>query len=223
MKASIVTATHNRPRLLKKAVDSVLNQSHEDWELIISNDGDPIPESYITKDPRITLIDDGPSSYYTENRNRAVAQATGDILVTLDDDNWIGQDFLKSHIAVHKTKDVGVTYSGRVLVLPDGEFINGPIPVFKGETETLNGIIDAGDIVYKRALVKDGYPPEKDRPGYCSDMRLLDKVLKENRHIKVVRIDRHLHYYLHHDDSMTMRKVRARQKGELVDEEQWTF
>ena len=38
-KVSVVIPTHNRPELLKRAVNSVLNQTHKDLEVIVIDDG----------------------------------------------------------------------------------------------------------------------------------------------------------------------------------------
>ena len=53
---SVIIPTYNRANLLKKAVQSVLNQTFQDWELIVVDDGsDDGTKKYITsvKDTRI--------------------------------------------------------------------------------------------------------------------------------------------------------------------------
>ncbi|HRO23529.1 MAG TPA: glycosyltransferase, partial [Promineifilum sp.] len=53
---SIITPTYNRPDLLREAIGSVLNQSFDDWEMLIVDDGSepgahPVVDGFA--DPRL--------------------------------------------------------------------------------------------------------------------------------------------------------------------------
>ena len=55
----IITRTKDRPVLLKRALESVVNQSYEDWHLVIVNDGgDPVVvEVRLRKEPQVISPD----------------------------------------------------------------------------------------------------------------------------------------------------------------------
>ena len=60
MKISIFTASYNAEKTIKETIESVLNQTHNDWELIIVDDGSrdnslEIIKSYCQKDERMKL------------------------------------------------------------------------------------------------------------------------------------------------------------------------
>lgn len=92
---SIITAHYNRARLIKDSIDSVLDQSYGNWEMIIVDDGSEIDEwdtvvDYIKKDKRIKLfkrtgLNKGPSAC----RNEGVAKSNGDYIVFLDSDDML--------------------------------------------------------------------------------------------------------------------------------------
>ncbi|HSY26093.1 MAG TPA: glycosyltransferase [Burkholderiaceae bacterium] len=96
-KLSIITATHCAPGFLERAIGSVLSQSCEDWELVISPD-DGIDYSFWEKvDSRIKVVRSeiersGPGP----TRNRGLEIATGQYVATLDDDDTLARNFVET-------------------------------------------------------------------------------------------------------------------------------
>jgi glycosyltransferase involved in cell wall biosynthesis len=86
---SVITPTFNRAHTLPRAIDSVLKQTYQDWELIIVDDGSTDSTKAVaaaTKDPRI-------SYFYKENggpsqaRNYGINHAKGKWIMYLDSDD----------------------------------------------------------------------------------------------------------------------------------------
>lgn len=102
MKFSIITSTYKRTDLLSRAVESVLNQTHSDWEMIIVNDS-PDDSSYInfsenTKDSRIHYFKNEQNSGVNFSRNFALDNVSADsqFVIFLDDDDWFAKDALEN-------------------------------------------------------------------------------------------------------------------------------
>ena len=79
--------------LLKRAVDSVLCQSHKDLELIIceKDSFDPAREllkKYASEDKRVRLIDGSRADSFSEQLNLCLAEAKGDWIARMDDDDY---------------------------------------------------------------------------------------------------------------------------------------
>jgi glycosyltransferase involved in cell wall biosynthesis len=90
--------THNRSSLLKRAIDSVINQSYKKVELIVVNDGSSddtadILDAYKKKYGIIYINLDKPKGA-CHARNLAINLATGDFITGLDDDD----EFEVNHI-----------------------------------------------------------------------------------------------------------------------------
>jgi len=220
---TIVTTTHNRPRQIRSAIDSVINQTYPHWELIVTDDGEDRAEATVRsyKDERITYIHKGPSDYYTINRNRGIKRGGGDLFCFLDDDNWWEPNFIEEHVKVHQAKDVIITYSGHWLHKDGMEEPEAlPFVAYRGATEEFNGIVDVGDLMIRG---KHYFTEELDNPGYCSDLKLVDTLLKKYPEHKIVMIPKRLHHYYWHSGSMTSKKLLARKKGERYLEEAWKF
>jgi hypothetical protein len=91
-KFSIVIPLYNKGRLVERAIESILRQSVDDWELIVVDDGssDEGP-ALVAKhtDPRVQLVrqdNQGPGAA----RNKGIALASGQWIAFLDaDDEWL--------------------------------------------------------------------------------------------------------------------------------------
>ena len=95
---SVITPTRNRSAMLGRAIDSVLEQSYPNWELIVIDDGssDDTPGVLATQvDPRIRCLrTEGVGS--SPARNRALDAARGEYIVYLDDDDALHPDWLRA-------------------------------------------------------------------------------------------------------------------------------
>ena len=90
---SIIVPIYNAEKTLARCVDSILNQTYQDYELLLVNDGSTdssggLCDSYAARDQRVRV-------FHKENagvsnaRNLALAQARGTYLQFLDSDDWI--------------------------------------------------------------------------------------------------------------------------------------
>ena len=91
IKFSIILPTFNRANFITKAIESVINQTYKNWELIVIDDGstdntEEIIQKFIKKEKRITY-------YYQKNqersaaRNNGIKRAKGDYICFLDSDD----------------------------------------------------------------------------------------------------------------------------------------
>ncbi len=94
-KLSIIIPTHNRKELLKRALESVINQTFKDWEayVICDNCKDGTEEflgSFLASDPKFTVITVEKSVGGAEARNIGIGYSNGEYIAFLDDDDeWM--------------------------------------------------------------------------------------------------------------------------------------
>ena len=100
---SIVLSTWNRAAMLPGAIDSVLAQTREDWELIIVDDGSEDETASVLaaygRDPRIRSFRQ-PHAGPGAARNAALARAQAPIIAYLDSDNEWMPDYLATMLEV---------------------------------------------------------------------------------------------------------------------------
>ncbi len=90
MKFSIIIPTYNRANFLSKAINSILEQTYQDWELIIVDDGSTDNTKELVsqyQDERIKYIYQN-NAERSAARNNGIKHATGNIICFMDSDNY---------------------------------------------------------------------------------------------------------------------------------------
>ena len=130
-KVSIVLPVYNGEKYIKKAVDSILNQSFSDFELIIVNDCSTDNTEKILDlcdDDRIVIINNSENQKLPKSLNIGFKKAKGEYLTWTSDDNEYHTDALKSMINILDEKsDVGLVYSDYILIDENDNPINESI------------------------------------------------------------------------------------------------
>jgi len=85
---SCITPTANRRGFLPQAIRYFLAQDYPHKELIIVDDGEDAVGDLVPEDARIRYIRLQGKTVLGEKRNRAAADARGEIIVHYDDDDW---------------------------------------------------------------------------------------------------------------------------------------
>lgn len=104
MKVSILTAVYNTAAYLPQCIESVLAQTHTDWQLICVDDGSTdgsidVINRYAASDSRITVISSAENQGQAKARNIGFLQSDGEIVTMLDSDDWIAPDALEKIVA----------------------------------------------------------------------------------------------------------------------------
>ena len=157
-KISIIIPVYNVEPYLNKCLDSVLNQSYSNLEILVINDGSTdnspkICDDYAKHDKRIKV-------FHQENKglssalNVGLKHLTGDYLGFVDSDDWIEPDMFEVLYNTVKYEDVPISI---VSYFIDSDITSTPV-----ENKTL---IPPGVIPQKNMLV---YPLDRDHyMGYC--------------------------------------------------------
>ena len=138
-KVSIIVPVYNVEKYLKKCLDSLINQTLKDIEIICINDGSTdksleILEAYKNRDSRIILLNQE-NSGQSVARNRGIEIAKGEYLGFVDPDDWIDLDFFEKLYYSATSNDADIAVGGiiRVTGIKKKKFLN-----FEKETLTDN-------------------------------------------------------------------------------------
>ena len=123
-KITVVTPTYNRANLLQKAMKSILEQTLEDWEYIIVDDGSNDGTEEVVKeltDERIQYIKFDQNRGANAARNRGIQEACGEFVSFLDSDDILEPNHLEQVASVLDSSEekIGGVYTSHRTVGSD--------------------------------------------------------------------------------------------------------
>ncbi|MED3646437.1 glycosyltransferase family 2 protein [Halalkalibacterium halodurans] len=122
---SIITPCYNAEMFIRDTIESVLNQTFSNWEMVIVDDGSTdrtvqIVESYASQDERIRLIQLEKNSGPAVSRNTAIQHARGRYLAFLDsDDQWLPEK-LERQLEFMQKRNVAFSFTSYKTMTEDG-------------------------------------------------------------------------------------------------------
>lgn len=142
---SIIMPSYNTAKFITDTIQSVLNQTYQNWELLIVDDcstdnSDEVIASF--NDPRIKIFKNEKNSGAAISRNKAIAEAAGKWIAFLDsDDLWLPEK-LEKQINFMRKNGYHFSYTNYVEIDEDnilnGTMVTGPKKVSNLAMHTFN-------------------------------------------------------------------------------------
>lgn len=122
---SVVMPAYNSERTIKDSINSVLNQTYSDWELIIVNDASSdntlsIIREFELMDSRVVVLENAINSGVSESRNKGISFAKGDYIAFLDSDDMWRSDKLEKQINLMKRNNAVLSYTASSFISSEG-------------------------------------------------------------------------------------------------------
>ena len=155
-KVSVIMPAFNAGKTIKDAVESVKDQSFDDWELIVIDDGSTddtaaIAQGYTTSDNRIKLLKLEENGGLPNARNKGCLQACGEYIAFLDSDDLWHKDKLKKQIQFHSNNpDIEISHTN-FIAFDDTKFYTRPFRRFIDLNEKVSGDLYP-NICYKNSI-----------------------------------------------------------------------
>ncbi|MBQ9183247.1 MAG: glycosyltransferase family 2 protein [Neisseriaceae bacterium] len=116
-KVSVIIPCHNHAKYVGETIDSVLNQTYQNIEIIVVNDASTdnsseVIQKYADKYPQIIFIDEKENIGVIEVRNKAISMAQGDYILPLDADDKIHPTYIEKAVNIlENNPKIGVVYA----------------------------------------------------------------------------------------------------------------
>ena len=216
---SIIVPTYNRADFLPKAIQSILNQTYQDWEAIIVDDGSTDKTEEIVKDyneSRIRYIAHKSNLGISTARNTGIKNSKGKYIALLDsDDEWFPEK-LSCQMKTFQEEDLkcGVVCTGGYMVKDDKVLGVKAIPadldnfyekfLFENITWTSNALVK------KECFKKAGLFDENLES--CEDWDMWIRIAK---YYKFIFLEMPLTKYVIHSGQLSedlLKKINARKR-----------
>ena len=192
---TVITPTYNRGEMVQTTIKSVINQTFENWELIVIDDG----STDNTEAAVQQFLNDSRISYYkkpntgqADSLNLGTRYASGDYITFLDSDDEAYPNWLEV-VSRNIKEDTNVVTVAAMRKLLNGEIVYENIDNFRFSGDTVRLKITCGSLFLRRHIFNDigGYDPEM-KSNIQTDLayRLLTYLKKTNG--KIVPVDEHL-------------------------------
>lgn len=170
---SIAMCSYNGERFIKEQIDSILEQTYMNFELIIVDDGSKdntikIIKEYQSKDSRVKLFQNEKNLGFVKNFEKAISLCTGEFIALADqDDIWKKNKlevFLKNineNMLIYSDAiliDEHSKETGNQLIRPDGNLVKGKC----NKSFIFYNCVSGNTLMFKKELVKDIIPIPKD-------------------------------------------------------------
>ena len=219
-KVSIIVPVYNGEKVLKRCVDSIINQDYRDLEIILVDDGSKddsfrIIQEYAKSDSRIIPVhkeNGGVSS----TRNLALSMATGDYIQFIDVDDWLPFDSSKLLVRSMEENKVDLVIADFYRVVGDKIAKKGSIR--KGGVTTRNAFADVMMLtpadfyygvvwnkLYRRDIIEKYNIRMDENISYSEDMIFNLEYLLHVERIFVLKSP--VYYYVKTEGSLVMQNM----------------
>lgn len=158
-KISVIVPVYNVDQYLPHCIESILDQTFTDFELLLIDDGSKdnsgkICDVYAGKDVRIKVIHKA-NEGVSKARNTGIEYAKGEYICFIDSDDFIGEKYLES---LYEGKNYDISYIGIAKYNLDTRSQEGNITELTSTEFNINEKSYNPDVIIKNDLLANGYP-----------------------------------------------------------------
>lgn len=226
MEITCIIPVYNVQQYLKKCLDSVLNQSFTDYEIILIDDGSTdesgkLCDDYAKKHFQIKVIHQK-NGGLSVARNRGIVEAKGKYVIFIDSDDYIDKDMFATLYSMNINLGSDIAACDKAIVYENSMKIeygseNGKISVFNPEEAFVKAVdfygkfgMEIWNKLYKRELFNVvRFPAGKLFEDQATQYKLFFAANK------ISYIQKSLYYYLRRNNSITTQSYSDKEKQRL--------
>ena len=213
---SIITPVYNVERCIEKTINSIINQSCKDFEILLIDDGSKDKSIEIAKNLLINSdvnyrIISQENSGVSVARNKGICEAKGKYVCFLDSDDYIHKDYIKLMYEKASTCNCDLVFcdytqvdsKDKVLVESTTRFLEDFITGREAALKQLSCdiTIGMGSALYKTSIIKENSIFFDSSRKYAEDVVFTVKALLHMN--KIISVNKTLMFYVRWESSVT--------------------
>lgn len=210
---SIIIPSFNSEDFISQTINSIINQTYSNWELLITDDYSKdetvnIVENYIKIDNRIKLYKFKKNLGSALARNNSIEHSKGTYIAFCDSDDFWDKNKLNHHVKFHQEKKVLFSFTNMRIVNEKGIVILKRQPVVRSKVNykslLKNNYIPTSTVLINKALLcKYKFPNFRKKQDYILWLHILN-----NESIEAYLLDNCLTSYRKHKNQITNNKLK---------------
>lgn len=163
-KISVIVSVYNTEKYIEKCLDSLLNQTYSNIEIVVINDCSTdgslkILKKYAKKYDNMILIENKENKGLSYSRNVGLEKATGEYIGYIDSDDYVDPTYYEQMMKAIKKEKSEIAIADMKIVYEDGSFPDYVSKGCNGEVNTLNIIknglaASACNKLFKREIIE---------------------------------------------------------------------
>ena len=197
-KISIIVPVYNASAYLNECIDSILNQTYKDIEIVCINDGSTdnslnILNDYASKYNNIKVIDLGSNHGVSYARNTALENITGDFVCFLDSDDFIVPTSCEKLINCFNEENVDLACGGHAKLNKLNERVSAWLPVLDSSDHCVEDILqftkhrNVSQKMFKSSIIKEYNIRFDESLHYMEDALFLTTYIVHCKKVKSVK------------------------------------
>lgn len=182
---TIIMPAYNAEKYISEAIESVLAQTYDDWELLVINDCSTdntqlIAENYARIDNRVRILNNEVNKGVAGTRNVGIDNATTEWVAFLDSDDMWSADKLEKQLAfIENHSEAKLVFTASAFISEEGQSIDYilHVPERINRKELLKqNLISCSSTMIKRELLVENPMPEARsiHEDYATWLRILE-------------------------------------------------
>lgn len=212
---SIVLPVYNGEKYIRESIESVINQTYQDWELIIVNDcstdnSESIAQEYANKDSRIVVITNEVNSKLPKSLNNGFQLAKGEYFTWTSDDNIFKENAIEKMVTcLVDNPSVDVVYSYFDLIDENGDvkdLDSHRQSLIMCDVEYINKNPSTGIMNFVGACFLYKSEVHYKLEGYDESLFLVEDFdfwLRARRYFTYMQLKEWLYLYRHHENALS--------------------
>lgn len=209
---SIIMAAYNAEKTIELAIESVLNQTYSNFELLVINDCSKdgtakLVEDFSAKDNRVRLISNEKNSGVSFTRKHGLEEANGSWIAILDSDDTWAPEKLEKQIELQNRTNADLLFTGSAFMDSEGRpidwYLHAPAEATYRQLLKQNVLSNSSALVRKELYAKHYAVGD----GMHEDFAIWLSILKEGK--KAYGVDEPLLIYRIAKSSKSGNKIKA--------------